>query len=1013
VNTVNRTAIKLVRRLFISTIITFACVPSGAQATPNLNLNVPPIGSPNWGPALNNNFRLLDTWSSTVCPKSACTLTGPLTAFSLTATSLPAGQCLQTTAGGVLSATGAPCPTGSANISGQANGVIPLATGIAAIGAQSPISVLSGIAQLTSPADTAKGLQIPTANAAVTTYSVLAYGGALDRVTGTGSIVLGSATLTCGSCGFTSAAVGKWVVLTPNGTWTPPFSPISSNALLNSAQIASLISSTQVTMSRASTVSENVNVAWGTDNATARVACGNAVRLSPTGSGNCTWPAGNYLIASAAYPTLLPGGDDGSYSGSFGGSGATLSCTISGGGLSVCSVSAGGSGYTDSSTLQTSISGGCATTALCGQAWVTAATNSSGVVISATVVLPGWGFTSPPTVTVKQLGGDGATATATVTAGTMNTPTLSTGGSGYAPSTTLDWYALNSGGSTCTVTGTFGGTPIVGKGTVAINSSGAAAGAMTVTQNATSCGGTPPIIITSDYACNSGTLGSPVWGQCSNMSPTAPVTVPVQIPVSIGVSDVGVSGATARGANLISAWDNVTVDNNEPVIFGGQVQNMDFTNLSLSNGFIGIYANNNANYTNWSGLNFFTNIGIYTAATDLGFTADKLNFYGSTSWVNGGDWCSRNEFPQGCGGFFDASSVTNLIPRLGAYSTLASNTDNWFANNIWHPEYSGASTDFNETCKFPQTVSQRQTSHVLNSNAGNVHANSMCFRGPSGAGMTILVRDARASGGASFGWLISKNNFRPLFQGDAGGFNAYAWNCEGCIALTGTNDPYRNATQQEGAIVVNDIGSSVAHGPSFNAILWSGSTVNRNIWSISAGGTPLTQANGVAWSNNTGSSVVNQQPSANPQYSDKVNFGAGVSTISTIAATVGYDLYAWFGNTNNYEGTWEGGFNKASFIGADGSTDIIDLNTTAITPNVPFASVPLATARKGTFTCTSGGTIAVANSNFTATSTIWFGIKTVGGTPGPLAQTTPVPSTGFSVICATGDTSVYNYQIPN
>lgn len=107
------------------------------QTTPHLNLNTPIPGTPSWGPSLNTNFSIIDTWSATVCPKSACTMTGPFVAPNVQVTSLPALQCVQTGAGGALSTTGAPCPTGAAAIFGQASGVIPLATGVGVIGAQS------------------------------------------------------------------------------------------------------------------------------------------------------------------------------------------------------------------------------------------------------------------------------------------------------------------------------------------------------------------------------------------------------------------------------------------------------------------------------------------------------------------------------------------------------------------------------------------------------------------------------------------------------------------------------------------------------------------------------------------------------------------------------------------------------------------------------------------------------------------------------------------------------------
>lgn len=64
----------------------------------------------------------------------------------------------------------------------------------------------------------------------------------------------------------------------------------------------------------------------------------------------------------------------------------------------------------------------------------------------------------------------------------------------------------------------------------------------------------------------------------------------------------------------------------------------------------------------------------------------------------------------------------------------------------------------------------------------------------------------------------------------------------------------------------------------------------------------------------------------------------------------------------------------------------------------------------GTFTCTSSGTITVANTYLTANSVILFGLKTAN-TPGALVQQTATVGTGFTVLCASGDTSIWNYVI--
>lgn len=92
-----------------------------------------------------------------------------------------------------------------------------------------------------------------------------------------------------------------------------------------------------------------------------------------------------------------------------------------------------------------------------------------------------------------------------------------------------------------------------------------------------------------------------------------------------------------------------------------------------------------------------------------------------------------------------------------------------------------------------------------------------------------------------------------------------------------------------------------------------------------------------------------------------------------------------------------------------------------ITPStsIIFAAPPAGIVYKqgtngfvGTFICTSGGTITVANTNVAITDAIVISLNTVGGT----VSTTPsvktiTAGTGFSALCATSDTSTYNYAL--
>lgn len=86
--------------------------------------------------------------------------------------------------------------------------------------------------------------------------------------------------------------------------------------------------------------------------------------------------------------------------------------------------------------------------------------------------------------------------------------------------------------------------------------------------------------------------------------------------------------------------------------------------------------------------------------------------------------------------------------------------------------------------------------------------------------------------------------------------------------------------------------------------------------------------------------------------------------------------------------------------------------TAASTVTMVGISLGLAEANSGTFVATAASAVTVANTFVTATSTIIFGLKTIGGTPaGAPYMATVTPGTGFTVKAFAGDTSTYNYTI--
>lgn len=69
-------------------------------------------------------------------------------------------------------------------------------------------------------------------------------------------------------------------------------------------------------------------------------------------------------------------------------------------------------------------------------------------------------------------------------------------------------------------------------------------------------------------------------------------------------------------------------------------------------------------------------------------------------------------------------------------------------------------------------------------------------------------------------------------------------------------------------------------------------------------------------------------------------------------------------------------------------------------------------APSGEFTATGSTEVVVADTNVTADSLILWSLKTVGGTPAAVYESSAkVPGTSFSIKSTAGNTSVYNYWI--
>lgn len=783
--------------------------------------------------------------------------------------------------------------------------------------------------------------------------SVASYGAKADYAPVSGyvqlSLTSGSAAATCSACSFTSADVGKYVIF-PNGWTTQPFATTPSVA-----QIAAVNSATSITLSQNAAATETVYFNYGTDNVPAFNAAAAAVKAA--GAGTVTIPPGIYLMATAPYAIPAGAHDDGSYTGSNGGSGATATATVAGGVITGYTVTNGGSGYTPSSTLQVSLSGGCpANSNTCGFSFATATTNSSGVVTAITNVIPGQGYTSAPTVAIQKVGGDGAAATATISGGAVTSVAVTSGGAGYAPSSTLDVWGI--GGTGCaSVTFQYNGAPATTfKGSASTNSSGVVTG-VSITNAGSGCS-TAPTLIFSDNACNSGTTASPVWGQCSNLAPINPYPQPVQVMMQSGVSWQGLSNGLSNGAQLVSTWDGKSVDNNEPAIFGGVFAYEDIRSIRFS-GFMDIFAPYNVNYTRMSDLYFNGGIGMWSGATDLDSMFDNLAFNTVATWINGGVWNTRLDVITEGGGFFDANHLKDITSRPSGYNSTSSAFDDWFANNYWHPEFTAASTDLPETCKFPQTANQRQTSHSITTAQGG---NTMCYHGISSIGMAILPHNSRATGAGILENLSVKGASRYIFYGDMGAMTATNMECEGCGGLG--SDPYRNASVQEGAIDIADSGSDASGTntmASISGCSWTSGTISYGIFSFRTQGLP-TQTK---WRNNVCGGT-NSEPIDNPQWGNSIDFSNGL----TVGKNNGGQPISFYTNTapnvNTYSGSIQGEGHYATagiqVVAPDGTTDMMDFVQSGI-------SVNAATSTKAAFNiCNTSSTGHCAQLSFGGTA---------------------------------------------
>lgn len=741
--------------------------------------------------------------------------------------------------------------------------------------------------------DLPTGHQAASANAAVVVNSVLAYGAVHDEQTTAGgacSVANSSATLTCPSSTFTSADVGKLALLLPTSGSCPIPGTLQASGLftLCTATISTFTDSAHVVLNQNATASVAVTIRWGTDDVPAANAC------AAVGNVTCKIPAGPYFMGSAPYYTLTGAYDDGSYGTPAGGSGAVITATLGSGGtagrIASYTISSGGSGYTPNSSLQMGFSGGGCPGGIynngpCGSAFAYATTNSSGVVTGVTSVYAGFGFAVAPTITVIPLGGDGAAAHVTVSAGSINATVIDAAGAGYATGT-MQAYGI--GGTGCAAVTNYQNVStitVTAVGTATLSGGGVTAIAWTGGSNnpGSGCSGAPTVIF-GPYVC-----GASLNAQCTNLAPLSPIAIPVQVMMPAFVNWEGPStnqGLFGQTAALIGAWDQKTVDANQPAMFGSPlyIQDLSMNGFAVENSYWGLHSPFSMATAKISNMTWSSDgIGMYFGAMDLGSQLQDNTCFAYACYVGGGRWGTRLDNPGVGGGFFNSQTNNNTVIFSSPYDSVSKAIDDWFAANFWHPEFSTASLDFPEVCKFPQTPNQRQTSNAIKFNfPGNTTGNTMCYPGVTQSGVVELARNNGGNNLHNVTNVTMKSGTRYLYYGIfTGGVLDGFGGGEGSDLITGTNDPYRTATLMHAPIVYPNWQSTSPNTTvrNLNFLPRSG-TFSNSLWGLgSATGLPVG-----GWQNLAAQTPVSNPPSLN---GDNVANQLTTSTIVTTKVTAG------------------------------------------------------------------------------------------------------------------------------
>lgn len=331
-----------------------------------------------------------------------------------------------------------------------------------------------------------------------------------------------------------------------------------------------------------------------------------------------------------------------------------------------------------------------------------------------------------------------------------------------------------------------------------------------------------------------------------------------------------------------------------------------------------------------------------------------------------GGVCDNNS--NGCVKFGGASYITVsgvTMKRNGSTATYGNNADIYFNGNSHNIVITGINT----------------TTGIDDAGTGSLRPQYVVFFNSS-SDNSIVIGDSDFCG-ATLGAL---------------GFNATPTN----LSVSNVNCAFPLSIQGEydltGELVMQPLATSptpvITTAGTAGAITWTYKTVAcTSTGYCSAAGTGGTTTTGNATLTTTNYNIITIPPITGAAFY-KVYRTAHGTTPSTngLIGTV---------TPSQYSGTI---FLNDTALAGDSATATAINNTGAITPP---------SNRKGTFVCTAGGSITVANSTVLAASDILITLSAAGGTVAPPTVKSKSVGVNFIALCGGSDTSTYNYTILN